>query len=366
MAVSTAVTGLSIPSDLVGQQAGPLSHPIDARWLMAYAAGLGETDPRYYDTLDAAGPAAHPVFSVCYEWPLAVALRAATISEDIARQGVHAIHDLTIHRPPRAGDTLVTTARIAGVARRPAGALVMVRFDTADTDGRPVTTTAYGSVYRRVAVTGADREPTPPLPSTPTATASTPDAEAAAARRPDTGAASVRVEVPVHLAHVYSECARIWNPIHTDAAVARQAGLPAIILHGSATLALAVSRLLAHLGLEPRHVSRVTCRFSGMVRLPSAFTVRLSPGMPAPAERTAGLVAPEERAAGPVSSGTGEHAAGLVISRTGERGTSSATAALGNRESGSEPGSSAGRRVVYFDAVGEDGRPILSRGALAL
>jgi len=27
---------------------------------------------------------------------------------------------------------------------------------------------------------------------------------------------------------VYTECARIWNPIHTDAAVAKAAGLPAI------------------------------------------------------------------------------------------------------------------------------------------
>ena len=42
-------------------------------------------------------------------------------------------------------------------------------------------------------------------------------------------------------AHVYTEGARIWNPIHTDAAVAARAGLPGIILHGTATLALAVS-----------------------------------------------------------------------------------------------------------------------------
>src|SRR5262245_63914545 len=46
------------------------------------------------------------------------------------------------------------------------------------------------------------------------------------------------VEVPYHLGHVYTECARIWNPIHTDLAVVRAAGLSGPILHGTATLAL--------------------------------------------------------------------------------------------------------------------------------
>ena len=39
--------------------------------------------------------------------------------------------------------------------------------------------------------------------------------------------------------HNYSECAAIWNPIHTETAVALAAGLPDIILRGTATWALA-------------------------------------------------------------------------------------------------------------------------------
>ena len=41
---------MKLSSAIVGEQAGPLEAAIDARWLMAYSAGLGETDPRYYDT----------------------------------------------------------------------------------------------------------------------------------------------------------------------------------------------------------------------------------------------------------------------------------------------------------------------------
>jgi acyl dehydratase len=86
------------------------------------------------------------------------------------------------------------------------------------------------------------------------------------------------VEVPGPLAHVYSECARIWNPIHTDVAVARAAGLPGPILHGTATLALAVTRLVERdLAGDCRAVRGVEARFTGMVPLPSAFSVCAGP-----------------------------------------------------------------------------------------
>jgi acyl dehydratase len=193
---------------------------------------------------------------VCYEWPVAVDLRERVIGEAIAPFSVHATHDLVIHRPPRAGDRLTTTARIVEVSPLRAGSLVVTRFESRDQHGAPVTTTSYGSIYRGV---GCDGEPAPPAPA------------------PDPGA--VRWEEPVALgsglAHVYTECARIWNPIHTDVAVARAAGLPAIILHGTATLALAISRVVTRdLAGDPARVRGVAARFTGMVPLPSILTVR--------------------------------------------------------------------------------------------
>jgi acyl dehydratase len=74
---------------------------------------------------------------------------------------------------------------------------------------------------------------------------------------------------------VYTECARIWNPIHTDVAVARAAGLAAPILHGTATLALAISRAVEHhADGEASSVREVSARFTGMVAMPSTLTVR--------------------------------------------------------------------------------------------
>ena len=88
--------------------------------------------------------------------------------------------------------------------------------------------------------------------------------------------AEIPVPVPANLAHVYSECARIWNPIHTDLEVARRMGLPDIILHGSATLALAVSRVVDHAADgDPNRVRRLGGMFRGMVLMPSEIRLRL-------------------------------------------------------------------------------------------
>lgn len=243
---------------MVGLEVGPAVHTIDARWLMAYAAAVGVEDARYFDTQSVGGPLAHPLFAVCYEWPLAVAVRDTVIGPHIAPFGVHATHALTIHRPPRAGETLQTTARVIAAEPRRAGTLVTVRFTTRDAGGGAVTTTDYGSVYRGVTLTESGAAA--PIPESP------PVAEVAWQER---------VEVRAGAAHVYTECARIWNPIHTDIAAARAAGLPDIILHGTATLALAVSRVMTRAAAgDGRRVRTVQARFTGMVRLPSTLTVR--------------------------------------------------------------------------------------------
>jgi acyl dehydratase len=252
---------LSISPRLVGATAGPLTQAVDARWLMAYAAGLNEDDPRYFDTTTPRGPLAHPLFAVCYEWPLAVEIRAQALGAAIAARSVHATHHLVIHRPPRAGDRLTTTARITDVRGQRAGALVVISFETVDAEGAPVTSTRHGSLYRGLTVESAD----PPAPPAPPAASG------------ETGPARWEATVPVapRMAHLYTECARIWNPIHTDVAVARAAGLPGIILHGTATLALAVSRVVTHdLDGQPERVGSVSARFTGMVALPSCVTVR--------------------------------------------------------------------------------------------
>ena len=226
---------------------------------MAYSAALGETDPRYFDTAAPGGVLAHPLFPVCYEWPVSGPIRRIPELGDFFPRLVHAEHDLLLHRPVRQGDRLTTVVHIASVEARKPGAFVVFRFQTRDAAGEAVSTTDFGVLYRGVAVEGEGKGRRIELPS--------------ADKEPESLGS---IEIAANAAHVYTECARIWNPIHTDVAHAKAAGLPGIILHGTATLALSVSRVLN--GMDPRKVRRVRCRFSGMVLMPSTMAVFASRG----------------------------------------------------------------------------------------
>lgn len=263
------MSALRIPASAVGITVGPREDEVDARWLMAYAAALGEHGPEYFDTTRPGGILAHPLFPVCYEWPLALDVRAKAVPDDVAVRGVHATHRLTLHRSPRAGDRLSTTGTVVALERRTPGAYLVLRMETVDAASQPVSTTEYGSLYLGVECEG------PTL---------SPEGRRQGEGPPGTRWWSVDVPIAPTLAHVYTECARIWNPIHTDRAIALGAGLPDIILHGTATLALAISQALRQ---QPRGaatpVRAVAARFGAMVRLPSRLVVRGQAPRPSPA-----------------------------------------------------------------------------------
>ena len=93
---------MRIPESLVGTTVGPLVQEIDARWLMAYAAALGDVHADYLDTTRPEGVIGHPIFPVCYEWPLAVELRASALSERIV-VAASTLPTSPLHRRARAG-----------------------------------------------------------------------------------------------------------------------------------------------------------------------------------------------------------------------------------------------------------------------
>jgi acyl dehydratase len=257
---------MALDSSLIGTRVGPVEAEVDARWTMAYAAGLGDMLDCYIGTRRPAGIVAHPLFPVCFEWPAAGAIRAklrATMEAGEPARGVHATHRTILHRPIRPPMRLRTTAEVLSIERRSAGAYEVVRFETVDDGGAPVCTTYYGSLYRKVEVNGADHPAQIQPPPTPSVV-------------PQKLRAEVSTPIAANAAHVYTECARIWNPIHTDLAVAAGAGLPDLILHGTATLALAVSAIVKREAANnPEKVSEISGRFGAMVLMPSEVNVRL-------------------------------------------------------------------------------------------
>lgn len=236
---------MRISSDIVGREVDPDEQILDERWLMAYNAALGkvELEP-------------HPLFPVCYEWPATRLLRERAGLVPLDARLVHAQHDLRLHAKPRPGRVRVA-GKVVAVAQKKPGVLVVFRFAAHDERGL-VSTTDFSALYRDVKLDGADRN-------------------IAAVEDPPRHDAALEpigeVAIAATAAHIYTECARIWNPIHTDRAYARAAGLPDIILHGTATLALSVSKVVDVLKPEVR---RVRCRFAGMVLMPGTLTVHAS------------------------------------------------------------------------------------------
>jgi len=255
---------MPLSTTLVGTKTSPKLHTVDARSVMAYAAGLSDFNPLYMDT-SAHAVIAHPLFPVCLEWPVILDTRNLaqnqTLTPQETRRGVHAVHDLHIFQPIRAGDTLTTTATVIGVRAIKPGAAYTLELDTRNAaTGKLVARTYQLSIYRDVQVSGntASQTPTPKPPPG--------DLQGLTDR--------FNLEVAQGAAHIYSECAQIWNPIHTDRATALAAGLPDIILHGTATMAMAVSQLINHYAHgDPQCITRIGGRFSAMVLMPSTITV---------------------------------------------------------------------------------------------
>lgn len=266
---------MPIPTSLADLNYAGMVHLVDERWTMAYAAGLGDDLEAYLDTTRDGGVVAHPLFAVCPEWPVIVGSRdvsvEAGVTADEVATGVHATHDLTVHRLVRPGDRLSTSMSIVGVVDKSPGAITTTRLVTVDQHERPVATTTQHAIYLGVPAIGDPvMDPDPPLPISSFDRVGDP----------------VEVQVPLSAvaAHVYTECARIWNPIHTDPAAARQAGLPDIIMHGTANLAHGVSAVIAQFAPgRPERVRRITGRFAAMVALPSTLTVQMwAPESPSP------------------------------------------------------------------------------------
>jgi acyl dehydratase len=265
---------MPVPAALLDMSLPPVIHDIDERWTMAYAAGLGNHSDCYLDTTRLDGVVAHPLFPIGPEWEAIVTSRSMSEPLGMTRAevltGVHATHDLTVHRLVRPGDRLSTQLCIVGITDISPGAKVTTRLTTVDQHGEPVATTTQDAIDLGVLTDNVDQpDPTPP------------PVISAPERRGDPIVTTI--DVSAGAAHVYTECARIWNPIHTDRSVAQTSGLPDIILHGTATLAHGITAVVNHRANgDPELVRRVAGRFAAMVELPSTITVKVWTGNETP------------------------------------------------------------------------------------
>ena len=258
---------MHIDSSTVGTRLSPYTTAVGARQTTNYAAAVGETAACYFDDTASGGVIAHPVFPVAVTWPVTLHLdrylQDPRFPLELMAMQVHYSEHIALHRPIRPGQALTVAGTVAAVLPHRAGTRVVMRYEAAGDDGRPVFTEHIGALLRGVACTGDGRS----LPGMPIEAPAPPD-------QPLLWEQAVTIDPS--LPYIYDGCSDIVFPIHTSPAFARSVGLPGIILQGTATLAMAVRELLGHeTGVHPSAVTEVACRFTGMVLPGSRISVRL-------------------------------------------------------------------------------------------
>lgn len=207
---------------------------ISPRWALAYASSLDLTSPPYLDDARGADLVIPPTFCVCLEWTLSdsemgTSLMGTTAQEQ--RMRVHALQDSRFHAPFRLGMQVRTTSTLVHMRQTRAGTLALSRFTHEDEGSGELLCVSYASAILRGVSLGTDY--VGEIPS---------DFSEVSAAPEDLDHAAT-IDMARSLPHIYSECARIWNPIHTERAVALAAGLEDIIVHGTITWTLAAREI---------------------------------------------------------------------------------------------------------------------------
>lgn len=247
---------MPIHASAVGQQLCERAVNVSKRQVLAYSAVLGDTSAGHFDDARPEGITALPQYCVALEWPLAIAPEtgaALGLAAGEAQAVIHLRQDSEFHGEIRPGDALSMTSVLTGVRSTSRGAIIRNRTDTVNADtGARVVTTQSEALFIGVTVKGDDQFD-----------------QMAQSQHPDNGPETferITVHIPRELPHLYTECSNIWNPLHTERAAALAAGLPDIILHGTATWALAGQQVAAsYADGDAGRLRRLAGEFSAMV-----------------------------------------------------------------------------------------------------
>jgi len=165
---------------------------------------------------------------------------------------IHVAQDLVSHAPLETGQLVSVRGRVADVVDFGFGPAMVVEVDIAAAGRLLLTSTSTMLLHGRERV----GRPAP------------------RARRTAAGdqLAATEVALPADLAARYAEASGDDNPIHTDDAAARAAGLPGVVVHGMCVLAVAWAATERVLARPPVAAS---CRFSRPVTPGADLAVRL-------------------------------------------------------------------------------------------
>ncbi|MFI7585839.1 MaoC/PaaZ C-terminal domain-containing protein [Spongisporangium articulatum] len=227
IASATGQEPIVVNGDEIRGQSRVRHYSVSAEELAAYAAATGDTR-----TDRIAGEVASPAFGFVPLTPLLFEV-VDEVAGDVGPTGVvHTHQRFTVHESIAAGDELTVTASVADLRGGPFGTVCTILASTVRADGvevnsQLVTALLVGSTCENPIIDDAYAPGEPP----------------AGVGKPPAG--SIPLSIDRDLAPRYADASGDRNPIHLDAAYARNAGFPGTILHGMCTLAMSANALEA-------------------------------------------------------------------------------------------------------------------------
>ncbi|MDH5432706.1 MAG: MaoC/PaaZ C-terminal domain-containing protein [Gammaproteobacteria bacterium] len=271
------MSDLSVSADFVGTKTRPYQCKVDWQHCMAYAAATADNNERYLDDEREGGIVAPPLLAIALTWPIIQHLpnyiEDADFPFHVLKQQVHFTEHLHFFQPIKPDMELVISGQIVAIQQKKAGVYLLVRFEATNKSNQIVFIEHIGGLLRGVSC-DQDRQIDNMMP-----TMKREESENLSSRNANW---QKKIYIEPFLPHIYDACGRIHFPIHTSKKFARKVGLPDIILHGSATLALAVKSLINQSNeffndvLKHYEVIMIDCQFSGMVLPDTDIKIKLN------------------------------------------------------------------------------------------
>jgi len=256
---------VTFPTERLGLQTVAKSVEITPRLIQSAAAAVQETGERYFDDSRTNGLDVHPGLIFSLEWWTRFMPGRGTLPKEIGLRGVHAWTDIRLRQPFKLGDVITSQGQLISISTIPPGTLTVTRWTFSDAWGNIVAEYDKGGIVRDIFPDDKDQSINDRLPL--------PDASEGAAQ----SNWSKEIKITANTAQIYSECAQIYNPIHTEKQVALSAGLPDTILHGVCTQSLAIGAILEHIcDGDPKQLRRVCGQYRAMVLPNSTIKIRVT------------------------------------------------------------------------------------------
>lgn len=206
--------------DQVGKWHDERTFEVTPEAIEKYADAVNDPNAAYRKGEDSIAP---PLFGIVSGWDAMAQPVGETVPGDLLIQIVHLIQDMRFERPIRAGDTLHSRGRVAGIVGGERGTSVVAHVETKDSAGELV-----GEFYATSYIRGHTGEESTGDPSPDLST-----------DRQGDPVAEVTQKVDDDQTYRYAEASGDNNPIHVNEDIAKSVGLPGIINHGMCTLAFA-------------------------------------------------------------------------------------------------------------------------------